>query len=292
MVGFEVGILSRVSQPIALCSDTGTRRLHDSVRIPVVSKFKTLLRPVSVDVCITRHDFSRLSAKCVLHDKVEEARPIGGWYLTSNVWIFRRQAKAIMVRASSDRVIRSPLLVYPKVGRVLFWTYHSPEGAGDFGSADGQRILDGFLTRVNVIWFSRDPHTLSAVATAPSGFCLVGRRVRFEVVREDHRRIARDVLVAGVRRSDSDISWRCCWRCARSEKCDYSRKRHELGTSDSCEPHDALVQLKARHTTSQQTPMWRFYFPPGERNSGLADYSSTPAFVTQPRRCSAGPGPS
>jgi hypothetical protein len=25
--------------------------------------------------------------------------------------------------------------------------------------------------------------------------------------------------------------------------------------------------------------MWLFYFPPGESASGLADYSSTPAFV-------------
>ena len=140
---------------------------------------------------------------------------------------------------------------------------------------------------------SRDPHTLSSAAVAPPRFRLVWRGVRLKIVREDHRRIARDVLVAGVRRSDSDICWRCCWRCARSEKCDYSRKRHKLGTSDYCEPHGAFVQLKARHSTSEQTLMWRFYFLPGESASGLADYSSTPAFVnlgwyiTQPKRCSA-----
>src|SRR5205807_4370184 len=46
-----------------------------------------------------------------------------------------------------------------------------------------------------------------------------------------------------------------------------------------------------------QTPMYRFYFPPGERDCRLADYSSTPAFVnlgryvTQPKRCSADLGP-
>ena len=61
---------------------------------------------------------------------------------------------------------------------------------------------------------------------------------------------------------------------------------------------NAFVQLKARHSTSQQTPIWRFNFPPGERDSGLADYSSTPAFVnlgsyvTQPKRCSDDLGPS
>ena len=124
-----------------------------------------------------------------------------------------------------------------------------------------------------MVCLGRDPHPLSAIAAAPSRYDLVGRGIRFEVICEDHRRIARDVLVAGVRRSDSDICWRCCWRCARSEKCDYSRKRHELGTSNYCEPHDAFVQLKARHSTSQQTLMWRFYFLPGESASGLADYS-------------------
>ena len=36
---------------------------------------------------------------------------------------------------------------------------------------------------------------------------------------------------------------------------------------------NAFVQLKARHSTSQQTLMWRFYFLPGESASGLADYS-------------------
>jgi hypothetical protein len=49
------------------------------------------------------------------------------------------------------------------------------------------------------------------------------------------------------------------------------------------------VQLKARHSTSQQTPYVAFFLP-GDRDSGLADYSSTPAFVnlgryvTQPKR--------
>jgi hypothetical protein len=45
--------------------------------------------------------------------------------------------------------------------------------------------------------------------------------------------------------------------------------------------------------------MWRFYFPPGERDSGLADYySPTPAFVnlgryvTHCQRCSADLRPS
>src|SRR5438477_6654950 len=36
---------------------------------------------------------------------------------------------------------------------------------------------------------------------------------------------------------------------------------------------NAFVQLKARHSTSQQTLMWRFYFLPGESASGFADYS-------------------
>jgi len=146
-----------------------------------------------------------------------------------------------MVRALSDRVIRRPLLVHPHKHRVLFWTQHSPKGAGDFDSTDRQRVFDCLLARVDVICFGRDTHTLSAVATAPPCFGLIGRRVRLEVVRKDHRRIARDVFVAGILCGDSDICWRCCWRCARSEKCDYSRKRHELGTSDYCEPHDAFV---------------------------------------------------
>ena len=40
---------------------------------------------------------------------------------------------------------------------------------------------------------------------------------------------------------------------------------------------NAFVQLKTRHRASQSTPMWRCYFPPGERDPRLADYSSTPA---------------
>jgi hypothetical protein len=47
-----------------------------------------------------------------------------------------------------------------------------------------------------------------------------------------------------------------------------------LRTSQRC-----FAQLKARHSASQSTPMYRFYFPPGERDRALADYSSTPACV-------------
>jgi len=84
----------------------------------------------------------------------------------------------------------------------------------------------------------------------PFCFRVGGRPVGFEVVREDYRRIARDVFVAGVRRSDSNICSRCRW----GEKCDYSRKREKPDTSEFCEPHECVAQLKARHSYFATNP--------------------------------------
>src|SRR6266567_8852667 len=57
-----------------------------------------------------------------------------------------------------------------------------------------------------------------------------------------------------------------------------------------------FAQLKSRHQgIATDTNVTFLYFPPCERDSGLADYSSTPAsvnlgrYVTQSKRCSADP---
>ena len=50
------------------------------------------------------------------------------------------------------------------------------------------------------------------------------------------------------------------------------------------------LQPKSRQSRSQPTLMYRFYFPPGERRSRLADYSSTPAFINRGRYGQLSPG--
>jgi len=74
---------------------------------------------------------------------------------------------------------------------------------------------------------------------------LVHRRVALEVIRQNHGGVVADASVARVACSDSDICWRCCWCCARSEKCDYRRKRHKPGTSNYCEPHECVCVAKS-----------------------------------------------
>jgi len=134
-----------------------------------------------------------------------------------------------------------------------------------FRGRNRQGHFDGLCAREMLC--RRDVHADSAI-DLPFVRQFRRRSVALEVVRQYHCWVVPDVLVAGIARSDSDIRWRCRWCCARSEKCDYSRKRHELGTSDYCEPHECVCVAKSAPEHVAKTPISDFRLPPNKSGSG------------------------
>ena len=129
----------------------------------------------------------------------------------------------------ADGVAGIELGVSPDERRVHCGSQRLVQRIGYLCRADGQRHLHRFAACVIVARLGCDAQIGQLVGAAPFACELTRRSVALEVVGKDNRRVARDVLVAGVARSDSTICWRCCWCC---EKCNYSRKQHQPGTSD------------------------------------------------------------
>ena len=177
-----------------------------------------------------------------------------------------------------DRIARVPFLVGADENSVLRYAEPLLQRDHNFRGRYRQLHFQCFVSAVVQTRLRRDPHVFR-VLHQPFRRHLVHRRVALEVIRQNHGGVVADASVARVACSDSDICWRCCWCCARSEKCDYRRKRHKPGTSNYCEPHECVCVAKSAPQRVATDTNVGFYFPPGERDSGLADYSSTPAFV-------------
>ncbi len=145
-----------------------------------------------------------------------------------------------MIGTTADLVIGVEFRVGADEQNVLRWTEFLADTIDYFGRADRQFHLQSFSARVVVPGFRGDAQIRLHSDIAPLGREFRWRGVTLEVVRQDDGRVALDVLVAGVARSDSTI----CWRI-RSEKCNYSRKRHKPGTSDYWEPHECVCAAKS-----------------------------------------------
>ena len=176
----------------------------------MIAPFLLLIRSVSVLVQPSGRAF--VLQIIILNEQDEEIPAV--WLLARQRVLAAAHINPIVV-AGVDIVAGIPAHVGTAIKSVEARTKELVNRLAHLSSRNRQGHLDGFRPGIGI--GRRNSHVTWPKCLAPYARQLAHIRVGLKVVSQDDSRVAGDVLIAGVTRSDPDIGCCCCWRGARNQ---------------------------------------------------------------------------